>query len=324
MSVNALEYRTDIAGGKSYASRNMAHIRQAYEAPSCNTSSLEWLSTLRQVRPGNSAKPLKRTSVSMPDLHVAAREGGPARSASALAGQHQEGVYLTSSATVSKYQNYAQTKHLVGKYSPDELDWIMQLRSGMHAEDPSAKWRRFHTRPQQSFDMMAENCSKTNEEYQRSHITPQDRRIDRRTGAISISNIREDPMNFHRWEGCEGSNMNLWRHLTDDHRRGYKLRRAIQAETTMRGGRGIDDVRTDGCLVEMLGKKKWNGAQHYNPSHARPPNGDPKLHYLGQMRPVLERNEENRRVRMSKHPRTDMTSVPQVRGGRSDSTQLPA
>jgi hypothetical protein len=322
MSVTALEIHTDVVGGRSYASRNMAHLQHVYKAPTVNGSTFEWCNTLRQVRAGQltGGKTRKNQTQSMPDLRTAERQ----TEREPLVGEHPEGPYLDSSKTVAKYQNYAQTRDIVNKRMsrPTELDWILNLRDGTHAEDPSAKWRRFHTRPQQSFDMMQENCAKTNEVYQTSHITPQDRRIDRRAAALPHANIRADPISFRRWEGCEGTNVNLWQHMIMDHRRGYKSRGSIKAETTIRGssddpnGARVSDIRTDGCIVEMLGKKRWNGAQHHDSLHARPPHGDARLHYLSQIRPGLEPDEENRAKRMSKQPRTD-AGIPEVRAAKS-------
>merc|ERR1719503_456734 len=85
-----------------------------------------------------------------------------------------------------------------------QVDWQCNLRDGTHGK-PEEKWRRYFSRPQQSFDMMLENCAAANQEYQKSHITPQDRRPDRRSGAISIECIRDEPMNFRRNPGCEGT-----------------------------------------------------------------------------------------------------------------------
>merc|ERR1719188_2052420 len=155
MSVNALEYHHDIAGGRNYASRNYGHVQHVYKAATCNAANLEFCNTLRQVRP-NQLKPMRTMTISqsMPELRTAARE---VSSRAPLVAEHEEGPYLATSGSVAKYQNFGQTKHLVSKTSlrPTELDWMLNLRGSIHAEDPSAKWRRFHTRPQQSFDMMA-------------------------------------------------------------------------------------------------------------------------------------------------------------------------
>lgn len=311
MSVSALEYRLDTCGGKTFASRNLGLVDHVYKAPGNGQATFNFVNSLRQIR---LEKPPKK-SQSQPSLHTAAREV-PKRDP--LVSEHEEGVYQGSTGTMGKYQNFGSVKHLVDKLSPNELDWTLNLRAGLHGmEGTDAKWRRHFQRPQQSFDMMKENCSLDNKEYQTSIITPQDRRPDRRMGAIAIANLREDPTSLRRWPGCEGTNVASWRHLVEDRRRGYKTRQVLKAETTMRedysdtNGARVTDNRNDGCIVEMLGKKRWNGAVSHEPLAARPPKGDPKLHYLSQMKILPEPNEQNRQVRMSKQPRTDK-DIPEV------------
>merc|ERR1740130_2096949 len=172
-------------------------------------------------------------------------------------------------------------------------------------------WRRYYSRPQASFDMMRENCSKDNEAYQRSMTTPQDRKPDPRCGAISIATIRDEPMNFRRNPGCEGTQAGQWEHLIHDRRYGHKARRQLGHETTLRSnpedpnGARIEDTRSDGCIVEMLGKKKWIGHEAPDFMSAAPPEGDPKLHHLSRKRIQAEEDEDNRTKRMSKQSRSD-------------------
>lgn len=325
-----MEYHKDVAGEKLYASRNYNHLRHTYEHAAANRAQVDWNLTLRQVR-----KPMKqvKASASMPNL----TEFDESRKREPLAPAHPDGPYRDGKDIAGRhhrYQNFSNTKQMlqglvrVSSGAAPTIDWQLNLRGGLHGKEFDTKWRRHHARPQQSFDMMQENCSADNEVYLNSQITPQDRRPDRRSGAISIATIRDDPISFRRWAGCEGTQVGQWIHLIEDHSRGHKTRRQIQHETTMRedpndvSGARICDNRSDGCIVEMMGKKKWVGAQSYDPLVAHWPNGDPKLYHLSQMRIVPQSDEENKQRRMSKQPRTDAnipeTHVPQERRGRHD------
>lgn len=306
------EIHKDVLGEKLYASRNHNQLRHTYDGQGANRAQVDWNITLRQVR-----KPVKLSgAASMPNL----TEIDESRKREPLAPEHPDGRYRDGKAITGhhqRYQNFASTQHMcqsllrVSSGSAPTIDWQCNLRGGLHGNEFDTKWRRHHARPQQSFDMMQENCSAANDAYQNSQITPQDRRPDRRSGALSIATIRDDPISFRRWAGCEGTQVGQWVHLIEDHSRGHKTRRQIQHETTMRenpndpNGARICDNRSDGCIVEMLGKKKWTGAKSSDPLAARFPNGDPKLYHLSQMRIVPEADEENRERRKSKQPRTD-------------------
>lgn len=315
-----MEYHKDVAGEKLYASRNYNHLRHTYDSPGANRAQVDWNLTLRQVR-----KPLNQVkgSASMPNL----TEFDESRKREPLAPAHPDGPYRDGkdgTGRYQRYQNYANSQHMlqgvvrVSAGSAPNIDWQLNLRGGLHGKEFDTKWRRHHARVHQSFDMMKENCSATNEAFQNSQITPQDRRPDRSNSALPIATIRDDPISFKRWAGCEGTQVGQWLHLIEDHSRGYKTRRHIQFETTMRedlkdpNGARICDNRSDGCIVEMLGKKKWLGAQSYDPLVAHWPKGDAKLYYLSQMRPLPEANEENRQRRMTKAPRTD-ADIPERR-----------
>jgi hypothetical protein len=196
------------------------------------------------------------------------------------------------------------------------IDWQLNLRGGHH-QKPDVQWRRYFTRPQVSFDMLKENCARDNPEYQKSMITPQDRRVDPNMGAVlgakakSAHGNMADPISFKRWPGCEGTHVGNWRHLLDDRKRGHKSKKTIMWETTLREepddprGSRIRDNRTDGCIVEMLGKKKWHHAVSHDVLSQPPPVGDPKLHYLSTLKPVPEPDEDDRQRRMNKQSRTD-------------------
>lgn len=308
-----MEYHKDILGEKLYASRNYNNLRHTYENAAANRSQFDWNLTLRQVR-----KPMKQISgsASMPNL----TELDDSRRREPLAPEHPDGPYRDgkeSTGRYHRYQNFANTSQMcqglvrVSSGAAPTIDWQLNLRGGLHGNEFQTTWRRHHARPQQSFDMMKENCSADNEAYQKSQITPQDRRPDRRSGAISIATIRDDPISFKRWAGCEGTQVGQWLHLIEDHSKGYKTRRQVQFETTMRekpgdpNGARICDNRSDGCIVEMLGKKRWVGAQSHDSLTARFPVGDPKLYHLAQMRILPEPDEGNRQLRRSKQPRTD-------------------
>lgn len=315
-----LEIRKDIIGSKLYASRELSYL---FNTTTENRSNVDFALTLRQVR--GARQPLRSVD-SAPVLKTA--EVAEARKREPLAMQHPEGPYHGETKTLGRYQNYAATSHLiegltrVSSGSANGVDWMLNLRNGLHGSEhkpETSTWRRYFTRPQVSFDMTKENCSSGNSEFVKSKITPQDRRPDRNSGAISIGTIRDDPISFRRWPGCEGTNVGQWRHLIEDTSKGRKSKRHLQAETTMRQDptlqncAQITDVRSDGCLVEMLGKKKWNDSVHYDSLSHRPiDGGDPKLYHLAQLRPLAEQNEAIRKLRVKKIVRTDV-NIPEAR-----------
>jgi len=308
--MSGVEYHRDIIGERLYASRNYNSLRQTYEAPGANRGQMDWTLTLRQVR-----KPIALSSAaSMPNLS----EGGE-RHQEPMAAEHPDGPYHGEGATVGRYQNLGNTAHMLRGSQPrlgggaHGLDWQLNLRDGLHrSESQGTSWRRHFARPQQSFDMLKENCSIDNAEYQKSEITPHDRRPDRRSGAISCATIRDDPISFRRWPGCEGTQAGQWSHLIEDRRYGHKARRQIQHETTLReypkdkNGARIQDSRSDGCLVEMMGKKRWQAASHHEPLAQKWPKGDPKLYHLSNRRLLPEQDEASRALRMNKTVRADV------------------
>lgn len=311
-AVGPMEYRKDIIGERFYASRNYNDLAQTYSCPGNNRTGLDWNMTLRQQRKNFAKNPhVDPATRSAPTLMTSELQARPLKTK-----EHVDGAYHCTSDTVGKYQNFADTSHMVNGLTrvsgttAHTVDWQCNLRDSHHKK-PDDKWRRYFTRPQASFDMMQENCKADNQEYQTSKITPQDRRPDRRTGAISIATIRDDPMNFRRNAGCEGTQAGQWEHLIHDRRYGHKARTQLARETTLRSnpedpnGARIEDTRSDGCIVEMLGKKKWIG--HVSPDYmsAPPPEGDPKLHHLSRRRIQAEEDEENRAKRMSKQSRSD-------------------
>jgi len=312
-AVGPMEYHKDIIGEKFYASRNYNDLSQTYKCPGSNRTQLDWNMTLRQQRKkGSIAK--DGQSRSAPNLMTSELQ---ARSQRDSKEGHQDGAYHSTTETVGKYQNFASSVHMLHNLTrcssgqAHQIDWQLNLRDGYHQKADVDKWRRHHTRPQQSFDMMAENCAASNTAYQTSHITPQDRRIDRRSGAISTETIRDDPLSFRRNPGCEGTQVGQWEHLIQCRRYGHKARRQLGHETTLRqhpddsNGAKVDDTRSDGCIVEMLGKKKWFGHSSPDFLSAPPPEGDHKLYHLSRRRILPEPDEHNRSLRKSKQSRTD-------------------
>jgi len=308
-----MEWRKDILGETFYASRNFNDLAQTYRCPGSNRTQLDWNVTLRQGRKkGAISKGGSSMSRSAPNLltsEISERKNEK--------DVHMDGAYHSTSDTLGKYQNFAGTVHMlhnldrVSSGSAHTIDWQCNLRDGHH-QKPADGWKRHFSRSQQSFDMMRENCAASNQEYQNSHITPQDRRPDRRVGACPTETIRDDPISFRRNPGCEGTNVASWEHLIVDRRYGHKARKQLAHETTMRtdatdtNGARIEDTRSDGCIVEMLGKKKWFG--HVSPDFlsAHPTEGgDHKLFHLSRMRIQAEPDEENRDKRKNKQVRTD-------------------
>lgn len=304
-----MEIRRDFTGEAHYASRNHNDLRHTHVQPDANRAVVDWSLTLRQVRKEN---PPDRRSSSLPNLH----DAGERRFRAGDWEGHEEGPYHPAKTTVEKYQNFANTAHMlqgltrVSSGTSDSINWQLNLRDGYH-QQPDFKWRRYFTRSQASFDMTKENCSLLNESYQKSHVTPQDRRPDRNSGAVPCANLRADPLSFRRWPGCEGTDVGAWRHLIEDRQRGHKSKRQLAHETTLReepgdqSGARVCDNRSSGCIVEMLGKKRWVGARSHDALAARPPIGDPRLHYLSTHKIIPEEDEENRVKRMNKQPRRD-------------------
>lgn len=320
-----MEWRKDVAGEQFYASRNYNDISETYKLPGNTRDMLDWNLTLRQQR---KAMPKKDNTQSAPTLMTAEIRQKPLKT-----NEHVDGPYHCQSETVEKYQNFANTYPMLQKpirvsgSMAHTIDWQLNLRDSAHSQPEGMMrvvenghatvkpnpdgWRRYYSRPQASFDMMKENCSKDNEAYTKSMTTPQDRKPDPRKGAISIATIRDEPMNFRRNPGCEGTQAGQWEHLIHDRRYGHKARKQLGHETTLRSepndpnGARIEDTRSEGCIVEMLGKKKWIG--HVSPDYlsAPPPAGDPKLHHLSRTRIQSEPDEDNRAKRMNKHPRAD-------------------
>lgn len=292
-----MEYHKDVIGEKLYATRNYSHLRHTCEAPGASRANIDWALELRQNR---KAIPL-RSSASAPNLNESDRLREP------LAPEHPEGPYHGERPTVGRYQNVANTGHMLKGLTrksggaAHNIDWQLNLRGGLHADEfKQPGWRRHYARGHHSFDLLAERQNDGDE------VTPPYRVPDRHTGAISCATIRDDPISFRRWPGCEGTNAGQWRHLLEDRRYGHKARRQIQHETTLREdptdnrGSRIQDSRSDGCIVEMMGKKRWQDAWHHEPLAQRLPHGDPRLYHLNNRRVLPDRDEVIRAKRIEK------------------------
>jgi len=186
-----------------------------------------------------------------------------------------------------QYQNFAETQHMLknneqGRVSSGgcpEINWQLNLRGGSSGK-PDKAWGRYFTRPNQAFSS-----------------TPS-------------STIRDTALKMDRWPGCEGTAGNTWEHLINDRSHGHKSRNQIRWETTLREsetmkelGSRISDNRSDGCVAEMLGKKKWTKAFPVPNEMAKPypQGGDPKLHVI---QPSLgEPDEASLKLRKNRHPR---------------------
>jgi len=206
-----MEYRRDVIGERFYASRNYNSPRHTYEAPGASRAQVDWSLTLRQARKALPAK----GPASAPNLRAV--ELAEAREREPLTKEHPEGPYERDTTTHGKFQNMGNTSHLIKglasrSCSSRSMDWHLNLRGGLHRsecklpekDESKTLWRRHCARPQQSFDLLQENCNATNELYATSQITPQDRRPDRRYGALPIETIRDEPSS-HFQEKTPGS-----------------------------------------------------------------------------------------------------------------------
>lgn len=284
---SAEERRESPAGGKVASpnlSRNLNALRHTYEAPGGNRTQVDWSMGLRQPR-----QPLTlKSSATEPSLRC--KDQAEARQREPLTSKPAEGPYQTDTETVGRYQNLGNTAHLVRACSQGTLDWQLNLRDGLHRS----------TGRQQNAG---------NESHTPAQITPQDRRLDRRTSGLFSVPIRDEPMIWRR--SCEGLNLGQWGHLVADSRYGNKSRLQLQQETTLRDCPSdtrharITDNRSDACIVEMMGKKKWHNATHHDPLAQRGPLGDPKLYHVRNLRTLPEEDETNRQLRIRRHTRID-------------------
>lgn len=181
--------------------------------------------------------------------------------------------------------------------------WHLNLRC-KDAHKPANGWRRHFTRPFQTFDHLKSNLADDafRRAYVNSECTPSAGRRwrpDRQKGHWGGILPRDDDANFTRSPGCEGAQAGLWLHLLQARHE----RAQLAHETTLReacgdeSGARVNDNRSEGCIVEMLGKKNWR-----SPSPRTP---DLRLHHLDFLKAPTEPDEDNRKIRVSKTPRRD-------------------
>ncbi|KAF4665219.1 hypothetical protein FOL47_004699 [Perkinsus chesapeaki] len=248
-----MEVKLDTLRGKEYASRNA----NDYCAHATDGSSLkmhgdrplmDWQLTLRQTRrplgqfsspkgpPGLVGSRKRARSVPEKDLHV-------------------DGVYADC-----KYGNIADSGSMVRSVSAnsfiekDSVHWQVNLRSKHAPSKEFPKWQRYHQRAAASFDRIKENMSRDDPRSRMQETTLIDRVPDRRVGGLLIRHIREDlPYDSLRYPGCEGTVLQNWRHLIHP----GKTRTLLRHETTLRG---FPDNRSNECVSEFIGKKRWHFA----------------------------------------------------------------
>lgn len=184
-----------------------------------------------------------------------------------------------------------------------DKNWHLNLRT-QDVHKPANGWRRHFTRGFQTFDHLKHHLADQDfrQEYTNSEGTPRSARQwrpDRQKGHWGGIFQRDDDANFTRSSGCEGAHAGLWLHLFQ----AQHDRAQLAFATTLREASGdhsgarVNDNRNDGCIVEMLGKKKW--------CSNRPRSTDLKLHHLNFLKPEAEPDEDNRSLRVSKTPRRD-------------------
>ena len=102
--------------------------------------------------------------------------------------------------------------------------------------------------------------------YGNQNVSPPATKWERNQTSLPIATIRDIPLQQVRWPGCEGTALNTWEHMVADKVHGHKSRNNIRWEVTLREHKGylenlgsrISDNRSEGCVTEMLGKKKWH------------------------------------------------------------------
>eukprot|EP00931_Biecheleriopsis_adriatica_P055643 TRINITY_DN32947_c0_g1_i1.p1 TRINITY_DN32947_c0_g1~~TRINITY_DN32947_c0_g1_i1.p1 ORF type:complete len:316 (+),score=58.22 TRINITY_DN32947_c0_g1_i1:83-1030(+) len=232
-----------------------------------------------------------------------------------------EGKYGEGSDTFGRYQNVSNAAHMLthlvrlSSGRTHTVDWQLNLRGGT-GRKPEEGWRRHFTKPQASFDVAQERCSKgatgkEAEAYQNQPGTPLDRSFDRNRGAIKTATQRDFPASFQRAPGCEGAQVGMWRHLLAEPQ---VTRQTMEYATTLReqkkgedAGVRINDNRSDTCWVEMMGKKDWESSRSNNPRAWHPAEGgDVRLHHLNYLKAEAVADEDARKQRTTKEPRRDV------------------
>ncbi|KAF4675419.1 hypothetical protein FOL46_001713 [Perkinsus olseni] len=264
-----LEVKLDTLRGKAYASRNANdYCIHANDGSSLQMHGdrplMDWQLTLRQTR-----RPLGPfVSPKRPPVLLGSRKRSRSVPEKDL---HVDGVYGDC-----KYGNIADSGPMVRSFAAnrivekDSVHWQVNLRSDAAGAQGGPRWRRYHQRSAVSFDRIKENAAREDPRNKLQETTPIDRAPDRRMGALPIRYIREDlPYDSVRYPGCEGTGLQNWRHLI--HR--GKTRTMLRHETTLRG---YPDSRSDECISDFLGKKRW----HFARTRDHVTEIDSKLKYL--------------------------------------------
>jgi len=314
-----MEVNLDIAQGKAYASRNHNDLRHVWQQDyNTERNQVDWLLQLRQTIP---PREKSKYPPSVPKVHSPRQkpenttppEEGPYRTRWKSKTQLVE----PEEQTYEKYQNFAETQHMVkgaathrvSSGGAPEINWQLNLRNGTHRK-PDSRWKRYFQKPHQSFELAPTNF----ENYKKQNISPAHLKYDRSMSALPMATIRDMPLKQDRWPGCEGTALNTWEHLVADRTHGHKSRKNIEWETTLREKKGylnnlgsrIQDNRSEGCITEMLGKKKWQFGNAVPNDLALPykDGGDPKLYHI---RPVIgEPDPASLALRRHKQPRKEM------------------
>ncbi|KAF4732896.1 hypothetical protein FOZ63_030105, partial [Perkinsus olseni] len=264
-----LEVKLDTLRGKAYASRNANdYCIHANDGSSLQMHGdrplMDWQLTLRQTR-----RPLGPfVSPKRPPVLLGSRKRSRSVPEKDL---HVDGVYGDC-----KYGNIAGSGPMVRSFAAnrfvekDSVHWQVNLRSDAAGAQEGPRWRRYHQRSAVSFDRIKENAAREDPRNKLQETTPIDRAPDRRMGALPIRYIREDlPYDSVRYPGCEGTGLQNWRHLI--HR--GKTRTMLRHETTLRG---YPDNRSNECISDFLGKKRW----HFARTRDHVTEIDSKLKYL--------------------------------------------
>jgi hypothetical protein len=267
------EYKLDHGGGKHYASRNYNDTRHVFDKWGVDRSQVDWVLQLRQVKPPAD----KSMSADGAPQFSESREK-PMKTKAPEEGEYQQQKFgnTADSGHMLRIGDAVHTK-TVRPIVKEQVHFQTTLRDHKpRGNFENKQWRRYFGRYQVSFDRMKENCGKDNDDYQKSNITPQDRRPDRSTSALPIATLRhasdyctEGKLTKMRFPGCEGSSWTQWSHLVHP----GKVRDMIKWETTLHG---YPDNRQDQVLTDMRGKKKWQHSTAVDKTTL----GDPKLEYL--------------------------------------------
>jgi len=139
-----------------------------------------------------------------------------------------------------------------------------------------------------------------------------DRRLDPKNTSLGLASIREFDDSFHREHGCEGANAGKWQHIIKTPGGTRKqMMHATSLRDAVKDNRVVPfgDNRSDICIVEMMGKKRWFNSRSANPRAAPPPVGDARMHHLSVLHVEAEPDDNVRRLRTRQPPRPRQRST---------------